>query len=108
VCIFISAIYEAVLTAASRTPAFAIHDLEKPQQAFETATNAGPPVCFQRATSVTERFQPQNDARGRRHRVNMHIQRGKTVFFMPFSDILRFCSPFAAGPACTTRMLICT
>jgi len=100
-----------MLTAASRTPAFAIHDLEKPQQAFETATNAGPPVCFQRATSVTERFQPQNDARGRRHRVNTRIQRGKTVFlyfFMPFSDILRFCSLFAAGPACTTQMLICT
>lgn len=94
-----------MLTAASRTPAFAIHDLEKLQQAFETATNTGSPVCFQRATSVTERFQPQNDARGRRHRVNTRIQRSKTVFlyfFTPFSDMLCFCSPFATGHACTT------
>jgi len=108
VCIFISAIYEAVLTAARRTPVFAIHDLEKLQQAFEIqATNTGSTVCFQHATNVTERFQPQNDARGRGHRVNTRIQNAAKLsfsifFFTLFSGIPRFCSPFAAGSACTT------
>lgn len=87
-CIFISAIYEAVLTAARRTAVFAIHDLEKLQQAFEIqATNTGPTVCFQHATNVTERFQPQNDARGRGHRVNTRIQNAAKL---SFSIFLRF------------------